>query len=140
MKAERARLARLNRLERIRAIARRSALAEAGRAEATLAQLEALAARTDQLIGDYSRRQDLTDGGQLSELGKFVGGLQRIAVTNAQDVARARDLADQRAAEAALAERKRAAVEDRADATARKIARAQSAASTPLGARPPRED
>lgn len=44
MKAERERLARLKRLERIRDIARQTALAEAGKAEGTLAQLSFAAA------------------------------------------------------------------------------------------------
>ena len=42
MKAERTRLVRLKRLETLRGIARQTALAEAGKAEARLAELEAL--------------------------------------------------------------------------------------------------
>jgi hypothetical protein len=43
--------------------------------------------------------------------------------STAQETARARELADARAAEAALAEQRRAAVEDRVTAQAQKIAR-----------------
>ncbi len=122
MKAERARLARLKRLERIRDIARQTALAEAGRAEGTLAQLEALGARTNDLAAEYAARRDSGDAAGLQQLHRFVGGLGRIVISTAGDTARAREVADARAAEAALAEQRRAAVEDRVTAQAQKIA------------------
>lgn len=122
MKAERARLARLKRLERIRDITRQTALAEAGRAEGTLAQLEALGARTTDLAAEYAARRDARDAGSLKELHRFVSGLGRIVVSTAGDTARAREVADARAAEAALAEQRRAAVEERVAAQAQKIA------------------
>jgi hypothetical protein len=135
MKAERARLARLQRLERIRDIARRTALAEAGRAEGTLAQLQALAQRTDSLAAGYSARADAQDAASLQQLHKFVRGLESISRTTAGDIDRARVHADQRAAEAAAAERRRAAAEERAQAQAREIERKQAASTLPLGAR-----
>lgn len=134
MKAERARLARLQRLERIRDVARRTALAEAGKAEGTLAQLEALGHRTRTLVSDYAARADATDAGSLQQLHSFVRGLERIAAGNARDAARARSVADARAAEAAEAERRRAAVQERAEDQARRIARLQQSNATPVSA------
>ena len=129
MKAERARLARLQRLERIRDVARRTALAEAGKAEGTLAQLEALGHRTRTLVSDYTARADATDAGSLQQLHKFVRGLERIASGNDRDVARARTIADARATEAAEAERRRAAVQERAEDQAKRIARLQQSSA-----------
>lgn len=134
MKAERARLARLQRLERIRDVARRTALAEAGKAEGTLAQLEALGHRTRTLVSDYGARGDATDAGSLQQLHKFIRGLERIASGNERDVARARTIADARAAEAVEAERRRAAVQDRAEEQARRIARLQQSNAAPAAA------
>lgn len=132
MKAERARLARLQRLERIRDIAARTALAEAGKAEGTLAQLQGLAERTTRMSADYAARRDTHDGASLQQLNRFVQGLDRIAANTSADADRARAIADAKAREAAAAERRRAAVEDRADAQAQKIARkaAEQAPST----------
>ena len=138
MKAERARLGRLKRLEKLRAIARHAALAEAGRAEARLAQLEHLADRTAALIGTYASRTDAACGADLVSQRTYLGELQTMVVRNDADLARAREQADAMAAAASVAERRRAAVEDRASATQQRIARHQSAADIPLGARPPR--
>lgn len=135
MKAERARLARLRRLERIRDIARRTALAEAGKAEGTLAQLQALAERTQRLSIDYSGRTDPGDAQALQQLRHFVAGLDRIASGTRADAEAAQRIADVKAQEAAAAERRRAAVEERADAQARLIARKSAAAALPVQAR-----
>lgn len=135
MKAERARLARLQRLERIRDVARRTALAEAGKAEGTLAQLEALGQRTRGLVGDYAARNDAPDAAALQQLHRFVRGLERVVASTDRDITRARTVADARAAEAAEAERRRAAVQDRAEDQARRIARLIEAATTPVAAR-----
>lgn len=135
MKAERARLARLRRLERIRAIARRTALAEAGKAEGTLAQLEALGSRTRTLAGEYAARTDPADGAALGHLRRFVEGLDRIVVATTADTARARDEADARAAEAAAAEQRRAAAEERVVEQARVVARKVAERAVPTGAR-----
>jgi len=140
MKAERARLVRLNRLERLRAIARQGALAEAGKAESRLAQLEQLGQRTTTLISDYALRQDAACGGDLASQRVYLGELQRVVERNRADIARARAAADARAAEAAAAERSRAAVETRAQATQARIDRHVAAAGVPLGARSPRKD
>lgn len=135
MKADRARLGRLQRLEKLRAIARHNALAEAGRAETRLTNLENLQHRTAALITTYALRTDAQCGADLVRQRIYLGELQRMAGRNETDVARARKQADALAAEAAAAERSRAAVEDRAGATARRIARHHSAATLPLGAR-----
>lgn len=135
MKAERARLARLQRLERIRDIARRTALAEAGKAEGTLAQLQGLVERTERLSAEYAARTDLPDAHALQQLRHFVAGLDRITTGTRADAASAQRVADIKAQEAAAAERKRAAVEERAEAQARLIARKTAAATAPLGAR-----
>lgn len=138
MKAERARLVRLKRLEKLRAIARHNALAEAGRAEARLAQLQHLGERTAALIDTYAARTDAACGGDLASQRVYLGELQRMVGRNAVDVAHAREAADAMAAQAAAAERRRAAVEDRASATQQRLTRHQAGAAVPLGARQPR--
>ncbi len=137
MKAEHARLLRLQRLERLRAIARQEAALESAQAESTLAQLEALAERTRDLAGTYAGRTHARDGAALQQLTRFAGGLHGISTSTAGDAARAREQADARRTLLAEAERRRAAVEDRAGQQARSIARggAQFAAGArkPLG-------
>ncbi len=135
MKAERARLARLKRLERIRDIARRTALAEAGKAEGTLAQLQGLVERTTRLSADYAARTDMPDAHALQQLRHFVAGLERITTGTRADAANAKVIADTKAQEAAAAERRRAAVEERAEAQARLIAQKIANAQTPLSSR-----
>ena len=122
MKAERAKLARLRRLEAIRAVAKRTAAGEAAKAEGTLAQLKLLAERTRLLAADYARRDEAADGAGLGRNGQFAGALQQLHASTAGDADKARALADARLAELASAERRRAAVEDRADSQARRIA------------------
>ena len=121
MQAERARLKRLQRLERVRAIAKQTLAAEAAQAEGTLAQLEMLASRTQRLALDYSGRHDLGDGLELRQLGQFTAGLQGISAATRSDADQARLSADRKLQELALAERSRAAVEDRANQQARSI-------------------
>ena len=135
MKAERARLARLKRLERIRDIARRNALAEAGKAEGTLAQLQGLVDRTARLSAEYAARTDMPDAHALQQLRHFVAGLDRITTGTRADAANAKVIADTKAQEAAAAERKRAAVEERAEAQARLLAQTIANAQTPFGTR-----
>jgi len=127
MTADRKKLARLQRLERLRDIVRRQALAEAGRAEGTLAQLSALVERTQAMQGHYAGRQDASDGHALVHQYRFVEGLGRVADGTRADAERARTTADARNAEAAQAERRRAAVEERATAYQRGMARRQAA-------------
>jgi hypothetical protein len=134
VKAERARLARLKRLERIRDIARQTALAEAGKAEGTLAQLQGLVERTQRLSADYAARTDARDAHGLQQLRHFVAGLDRIATGTRADAEAARRIADTKAQEAAAAERRRAAVEERAEAQARLIARKAESATIPTAA------
>lgn len=123
MSADRLKLKRLRRLERLRGIARQTALTEAARAEAALAQVTNLEARTTALIEAYRLRRDARDGGELAQTRQFVAGLTRIAAATADDLVRARAAADARAAEAAEAERRRAAVDDRIEAARQRIAR-----------------
>lgn len=133
MKEEIRKLARLQRLERVRAIAKQAAAAEVARAEGTLAQLQALAARTGNLAADYAARSDARDGSELLRLARFSGGLQGVRTRTLADAARAEDLADRRQIELAQAERRRAAVEERAIEAARELA---AKGKTPiLGAR-----
>lgn len=122
MQADQKRLARLQRLERVRAIAKQTAATAAAEAEGTLAQLEALAARTGRLADDYAVRSDATDGMGLQGFGRFAAGLKGITDSTLADAARARTIADSRQIELATAERRRAAVEDRAKIEARDIA------------------
>lgn len=123
MKAERARLARLQRLERMRDIARRTAIAEAGRAEGTLSQLRALADRTSRMSAEYATRADAVDAASLQQMRRFVAGLERIVTGTSADAERARQVADARAQDVAAAERRRAAVAERVEDQTRKIAR-----------------
>lgn len=123
MSAEEAKLKRLRRLERLRGIARQTALTEAARAEAMLAQVANLKERTAALIEAYRLRRDTQTGEHLRQSQQFVAGLTRIADQTAADLVRAREAADARAAEAAEAERRRAAVEDRIEAARQRIAR-----------------
>lgn len=137
MKEERARLARLKRLERIRDIARQTALAEAGKAEGTLAQLQSLADRTSRLSADYSARTDARDAHGLQQLRHFVAGLDRITSGTRADAERARTYADLKAQEAAAAERRRAAVEERATAQEQLIARKIASGTIPVTGKKP---
>ncbi len=131
MTNEKSKLKRLRRLERLRGIARQTALAEAARAEQTLAQVANLEARTAALIEAYRLRRDAHTGQDLRQARQFVSGLTRIADQTAADLARAREAADARAAEAAEAERRRAAVDDRIEATRQRIARKSADAAHP---------
>ena len=133
MRAERARLKRLQRLERVRAIAKQSLAADAARAEGTLAQLEALAERTRTMSAEYAARARFADGLELRQQGHFVAGLQAITRTTAADAVQAKALADRKQQELAQAERSRAAVEDRALAQEKTIA--ARTAPLALGAR-----
>jgi hypothetical protein len=116
------RLMRLHRLERVRAIAKQAAATAAAEAEGTLAQLQALAARTGSLADDYAGRNDARDGMSLRQLGSFAGGLRGISQSTQADALRAKSIADSRQQELAAAERRRAAVEERAILEARDIA------------------
>ncbi len=127
MKAERARLARLQRLERVRAIAKQTAASEAAQAEGALAQLEALAERTRRLAADYAGRNESLDGAALRQLLGFAGSLQGVSVSTASNAVQARQLADAKLATLAEAERRRSAVESRADRQAQRIARRETA-------------
>ncbi len=141
MTAERARLLRFQRLERLRAIARQAAALESAQAESTLAQLEALATRTRSLAADYARRGEaranIADGAALLQLTRFAGGLQGISASTASDAAQARGLADSKRAALAEAERRRAAVEERAERQAQAIRKGGAASASgirkPLG-------
>ena len=122
MAPERQRLIRLQRLEKLRAIAKQAAATEAARAETTLAQLDALAARTAQLAQDYSHRDAAGDGLELSYQAAFSAGLAAIYTSTTIDADRARTIADGRQTELARAERQRAAVDERAVRQLRSIA------------------
>jgi cell division septum initiation protein DivIVA len=115
------RLMRLHRLERVRAIAKQTAATAAAEAEGTLAQLQALAARTGSLADDYAGRNDARDGMTLQQIGRFAGGLRGISENTQADALRAKTIADSRQQELAAAERRRAAVEERAIQEAKDI-------------------
>lgn len=121
-RADRAKLARLQRLEQVRAIAKQAAAAESARAEGTLAQLEALAARTGRMFDDYAARRDVPDGQALQQLTRFREGLAGVSRSTLADTERARQLADLKLAQLAEAERRRQAVEDRARGEAQSLA------------------
>lgn len=133
MKAELYRLLRLRRLERLRAIAKQTAAADAARAEGTLSQLLALAERTRTLAADYTVQEGPINGAALRRLTDFAGGLQTIAANTSGDAEAARGVADDKLTLLANAERRRAAVEERAQRQARSIAKAEEAPA--LGSR-----
>ncbi|WP_226632935.1 hypothetical protein [Novosphingobium profundi] len=127
------RLARLRRLEKVRDIARQTAAAEAAQAEGTLAQLQALTERTRRLAEDYATRRTATDGAALHQIGRFVSGLQTLSRTTQGDAERAHAIADAKQKHLAEAERRRAAIEERAALQERMIAK--QAATPVLSAR-----
>ncbi|MDE8651131.1 hypothetical protein [Novosphingobium album (ex Liu et al. 2023)] len=133
MNADRARLARLRRLERIRDVAKQAAAAEAAEAESTLTQLRALTERTRRLAADYATRREVMDGAGLRQLGRFVGGLNALSRTTEGDATRAQSIADAKMQQLAEAERRRAAIGERADLQARMIAK--GAENPALGSR-----
>lgn len=126
MRADTARLKRLARLERVRALAKQDALRAAAAAEGHLAQLQALAERTERLAADYRARRDCTTGADLRRLVTFAEGIAAIGSATTRDALAARALADQRQQDLARAERSRAAVEERARAEAARLARQRS--------------
>lgn len=121
---ERARLLRLKRLEKIRAIAKQTAARDAAAAESTLGQLRALSERTSRLADDYAARGSAQqDGAALRQLSGFVDGLGTLTRNTRADASRAEAIADAKLRILAEAERRRAAVEERAKAQAQLIAR-----------------
>ncbi len=127
MKAERDRLVRLKRLERVRAIAKQTAAAEAAQAEGTLAQLESLAERTRAMAAEYANRSGVQDGASLQQVNRFARGLEGISSNTSNDAANARRIADVKMQALSQAERRRAVVEERADAQAKLIAKGSEA-------------
>lgn len=133
MNAERRRIARLRRLERVRAIAKRTLAAETAQAEGALLQFRTLAERTRGLTRDYLAREDAADGFELSQMGRFVAGLLRIAASTGADAANAQAHADRKMSQLAEAERRRASVAERVDIAERLLAK--QAEMPALGAR-----
>lgn len=127
MKQERARLLRLQRLEKVRAIARQTAAREAAEAESTLSQLRKLKERTDRLAADYGARREAGDGAALRQLASFIGGLNTLHQNTRENAQRAEAIADAKLRMLGEAERRRAAVEERARLQERLIARAGQA-------------
>ncbi|MFC0683328.1 hypothetical protein [Novosphingobium clariflavum] len=135
MNAERQRLLRLRRLEKIRAIARQNAALEAAQAESTLTQLRGLCERTRRLAEDYGQRREMADGAALHQVGRFASGLAAISRSTQGDAQRAQSIADAKQLQLAEAERRRAAIEERAALQERMIAKAGQVPS--LAARRP---
>ena len=133
MHPELRRLRRLQRLEQVRCIAKQTAAHDAAQAETTLQQLRGLAERTRALAHGYDALNSLGDGLALAQLNRFVAGLSGISVSTERDALHAQALADRKQHELALAERARAAAEERAAASA--LALAQRLAEPVLGAR-----
>ena len=133
MHPELRRLRRLQRLEQVRSIAKQAAAHDAAQAETTLQQLRGLAERTRALAHGYDALNSLGDGLALAQLNRFVAGLSGISVSTERDALHAQALADRKQHELALAERARAAAEERAAASA--LALAQRLAEPVLGAR-----
>jgi len=133
MPTDNAQLQRLHRLERVRAIAKRALAAEAAAAENTLAKLQQLTMRTEQLARDHGTAAACYDGYALIHHSCFSAGLHGIIAATCDNAANARELANRKQQELASAERRRAAVESRADSAARRLV--QRDAVIPLGQR-----
>jgi len=132
---DRTRLLRLRRLEAVRTVARQTAAREAAEAQSTLAKLHALAERTGRLAGEYASRRDAGDGATLRDLGSFAEGLGTLSRNTSEDARRAEAVADAKLHLLGQAERRRAAVEERAVLQEKLIARAGE--PTVLGSRKP---
>jgi len=122
MTPDQKKLARLRRLEKLRSIAKQTAAAEAAQAESTLSQLRSLSGRTRQLASDYAARREAADGDSLRHVGRFVGGLQALSRTTDGDALRAQSIADAKQQALSEAERRRAAIEERAALQQKRIA------------------
>lgn len=122
MASDQQRLSRLQRLERVRLVAKQVAAGEAARAEGTLAQLVALADRVTLLATDYAARDDAPDALALQQLVRFTGGLRQVSHSTHSDAGQARTIANRKQADLAQAERRRAAVEERASGEAKSAA------------------
>lgn len=137
MRPEARKLARLRRLEKIRALAKQEAAQLAAEAEGALSHLRSLETRTRAMADAYRDPGALADGQALRQQVLFTHGLAGISAATSRDATAAQVAADARQLELALAERRRAAVEDRALASARAIAQRQShpaaAARKPVG-------
>lgn len=116
-----ARLRRLRRLARIRAIERDQAQREVAITEATLAQLNRLAERTEALAASYARQPGPVDAAALATGVRFENGLRAIAGTARVDGDAARSAADHRQQLLAEAERRRTATADRVGAAQRTL-------------------
>lgn len=127
--ADQRRLTRLRRLERVRAIAKRQLAGETAQAEDALAQLRTLTARTRDLAAEYATRSDAFDGFDLAQTGRFAAGLCHIVNSAGIEASAAQRLADRKLIELAAAERRRAAVEDRLNATERLLGKRPAQAS-----------
>lgn len=133
MKNAPARLKRLQRLERIREIAKQAAATEAAKAEGTLAHLIRLSEHTSSLAAGYRVQTGPSDGASLQQASLFARELLGMSASTAREAREARIHADARQSELASAERRRAAVDDRARLMARDIAKQKQ--GLPLGAR-----
>ena len=122
MRSEQRKLTRLRRLEKIRALAKQQAAQQAAEAEGNLAHLSSLAARTCAMADGYRDLRAIGDGQALRQQAQFTLGLAGITQATSRDAASAQAMADLRQQELALAERRRAAVEDRAAAGERALA------------------
>lgn len=122
MRSEQRKLTRLRRLEKIRALARQQAARQAAEAESNLAHLTGLAARTRAMADGYRDLRAIGDGQALRQQAQFTRCLAGITQATSRDAASAQAMADLRQQELAMAERRRAAVEDRAAVGARALA------------------
>ena len=123
MNREHTRLSRLRRLERIRDIARQAAAGEAADAENALAKLRRISDRTRLLAEDYASPHGLDDGAALANFAGFSAQLATLSDRAVRDADAAQVHADAKLAELACAERRRAAVGERADRQARLLAK-----------------
>ncbi|AKH44162.1 hypothetical protein FHS61_001482 [Altererythrobacter atlanticus] len=112
MTSDRQRLRRVRLIERLRSSEHRQAAAEAHRAELVRQKLEKLSERTRSLAQLYALRDGARDGADLRGATLLSAHMNELGRTAEQQASQARDAADERLAELAIADRKRRRAED----------------------------
>ncbi|WP_305095426.1 hypothetical protein [Croceibacterium aestuarii] len=113
MTSDTARLRRARLIERIRSVEQRKTAAEAFRLEAARRKLEQLSERTHSLAQLYALRDNAADGADLRSAAVLGNHLRDLGRTAAQQADQARQEADDKLADLAVAERRRQRAEDR---------------------------
>lgn len=122
MKGDPRRLALLARLARLRAIERHSALSELGDAQTEHARLRGLHERSELLVGDYGRRSEAANAGDLHALFVVRSHLAEVARTASRMSAEAGLSHERAAGRFGAADRRHELVEQRKTIEAARLA------------------